>query len=392
MYRKRRVTVDKNAAFAKHTPVDRALHWLLVLVAALAVTGRAAAQSDTDPDPEDPAVAGDLALEEEPSDEADTEETEDAEEADTSVEDPDAAGDFVDEGELSDEAAEANRPRDPDRFETDALPHGAHDHLVWPDEWGSFGMWDYGLLGGALAVTVATQLIGPLQSGGDPQAGAGWQRSSRLDEIVRRRMRRDDLNERGRIRDASDMLLSLTVSFSFLFDGLVSAFWYHESPEVGRQLTLLAIEVQFISAAIQSTSNMIASRVRPYVRDCGGELPESNGDCTGSVRFRSYFSGHTSQAFAGAVTSCVFHAKFDLYGGGSADVLPCVGLLASATAVGVFRMMGDMHYITDVFSGAIMGSAVGAIVPLLRMRDLEKGRRVSIVPNGLGLAVVGSLR
>jgi len=304
-----------------------------------------------------------------------------------------AVGDFHDREEVAGDVAEASRQREErDRFGTGALPDGAHDHLRWPDQWGSFGMWDYGLLGGAAAVTVAAQIIGPFQSDGDPQAGDGWQRSSRFDEIVRRRMRRDDLSERGRIRDASDMLLSLTVSYSFLFDGLVSAFWYHESPEVGRQLTLLAIEVQFITAAVQSTSNMLASRVRPYVRDCGGELPEDNGDCTGSVRFRSFFSGHTSQAFAGAATSCVYHAKFDLYGGGSSDVLPCVGLLASATAVGVFRMMGDMHYITDVISGALVGSAIGTLVPLLRMRDLERDRSVSIVPNGLGLAVVGTLR
>jgi hypothetical protein len=356
VYRKHRVAVDKKSVFSDETAVGRTLHWLLLLVA-LASAETAAAQG------------------------ADRED------------DPMAAGDFVDEEDLATEAAEErDRRSERDRFETGALPHGAHDHLVWPEEWGSFGMWDYGMLGGAAAVTVAAQIIGPIRKGGDPQAGDGWQRSSRLDEIVRRGMRRDDLSERGRIRDASDMLLSLTVSYSFLFDGLVSAFWYHESPEVGRQLTLLAIEVQFITAAVQSTSNMLASRVRPYVRDCGSAIPEDNGDCTGSVRFRSFFSGHTSQAFAGAVTSCVFHAKFELYGGGSADVLPCVGLLASATAVGVFRMMGDMHYVTDVISGALVGSAIGAFVPLMRMRDRSNDRQVSIVPNGLGLAVVGTLR
>jgi len=59
--------------------------------------------------------------------------------------------------------------------------------------------------------------------------------------------------------------------------------------------------------------------------------------------------------------------------------------------VGVFRMMADMHYVTDVIAGALMGSAVGAVVPLLRMRNLENDRSLSIVPNGLGLAVVGTL-
>ncbi|MBO6940252.1 MAG: phosphatase PAP2 family protein [Deltaproteobacteria bacterium] len=304
--------------------------------------------------------------------------------------DPMAPQSFVDGEGVSEDVARTDST-EPDVFETTALREAPQARLSWPEEWGSFGLWDYGLLGGAMAVTVGTQLVGPLNVG-DPRAGTGWQTTSRFDDVVRRNLRRDDLEERSRVRDASDLVLSLAVSFPFLFDGLVSAFWYHESPEVGRELTLLAIEVQFVTAAIQSTANMLASRVRPYVRDCGGELAEDNGDCTGSVRFRSYFSGHTSQAFAGAVTSCVFHAKFPLYGGGSKDVLPCIGLLAGASAVGVFRMMGDMHYVTDVLSGALVGTAVGLALPLLRMRNLERGRHVSIVPNGLGLAVVGSLR
>lgn len=297
---------------------------------------------------------------------------------------------FVDHDDVAEEAA-AERPTEPDRFATHTHAEPPTPNLEWPERWGGFGVWDYGLLGGALAVTVGAQIVGPLDQG-DPTGDVGWQTTSRFDDVVRRNLRRDDLEERSRVRDASDLLLSLTVSFPFLFDGLVSALWYHESPEVGRELALLSLEVQFVTAAIQATSNMVASRVRPYVRDCGGELPEDNGDCTGSVRFRSYFSGHTSQAFAGAVTSCVFHARFPLYGGGSKDVLPCVGLLAGASAVGVFRMMGDMHHVTDVISGAVVGSAVGLLLPLLRMRNLERGRQVSIVPNGLGLAVVGSLR
>lgn len=355
MYRKHRVAVDKKSGVADELPVSSLVARLTCFAVLLTAGGDAFAQG-RDPD-----------------------------------EDPMAPQSFVDEDDVADDVAAGQQQRGPDRFETTAHPDTPTPSLEWPEHWGSFGLWDYGLLGGALAVTVGTQLVGPLNQG-EPFANAGWQRTSRFDEATRRNLRRDDLDERSRLRDASDLLLSLTVSFPFLFDGLVSAFWYHESPEVGRELALLAIEVQFVTAAIQSTANMLASRVRPYVRDCGGELASDNGDCTGSVRFRSYFSGHTSQAFAGAVTSCVFHARFPLYGGGSKDVLPCIGMLAGATAVGVFRMMGDMHYVTDVLSGALVGTAVGLTLPLLRMRNRESGRHVSIVPNGLGLAVVGSLR
>lgn len=357
MYRKRRVAVDKNSGFTNERRVIRAFLRLLALTVTLAGSVEASAQR-------------------------------------RDVDDPMAPEAFEDEAAIAEVAAAPDpddQEEDEDDFHTTAHADDPSPNLHWPEHWGSFGAWDYGLLGGAMAVTVGAQIIGPLGQG-DPAAGDGWQSTSRFDERVRRRLRRDDLEERSRVRDASDLVLSLTVSFPFLFDGLVSAFWYHESPEVGRELTLLAIEVQFLTAAIQSTSNMIASRVRPYVRDCGGELDADNGDCTGSVRFRSYFSGHTSQAFAGAVTSCVFHAKYPLYGGGSKDVLPCIGLLAGASAVGVFRMMGDMHYVTDVISGAVVGSAVGLLLPLLRMRGGLGERQVAIVPSGMGLAVVGTLR
>ncbi len=311
------------------------------------------------------------------------------------------------EGSLDPE--EVPEDREPgDEFET-----GFHDddqdgrpdpenRLRWPDSWGAFGAWDYVLIGSAAATVVGTQIVGPLDKTdnfGRAPMGAGWQGTTGLDDAFRDALRRSDYSERGRMRDTSDLLLSASVSFPFLFDALISAFWFHESPEVGRELALLAIEVQFVTAAIQSTTNMLTSRVRPYVQDCPeregvvGPEPEltDNGDCTGSVRYRSFFSGHASQAFAGAVTSCVFHAKFPLYGGGSRDILPCVGLLATATATGLFRVMGDMHHITDVITGALVGSAVGLALPLLRMRSWGD-QSISIVPNGAGLAVVGTLR
>lgn len=307
-----------------------------------------------------------------------------------------AAGD--EEGTGRSRSAPVNREPG-DEFETSLHTHGndrPSHRLDWPTSWGQYGRWDYGLLGLSAATLVGTQIVGPLEKineSGTPDPDVGWQSTTRLDDFVRDSLRRDDFEERGRVRDASDLLLSLTVSFPFLFDALVSALWFHESPEVGRELALLAIEVQFVTAAIQSTTNMFSSRVRPYVQDCDTLVElDSSGDCTGSGRFRSFFSGHAAQAFAGATTSCVFHAKFPLYGGGSRDILPCVGLLASATAVGLFRVMGDMHHITDVITGAVVGSAVGLALPLLRMRAWENKRTVSIVPNGFGLAMVGLLR
>jgi len=257
--------------------------------------------------------------------------------------------------------------------------------LHWGETWGHAGALDYSVIGVSIAATTTFQILGPLAPD-DP-----WVATTATDRSVRDRLGSHDEEQRGRMQDASDLLLSLVVSFPFLFDGLVTALWYHRSPEAGRELALLALETQFVTATLQSFANMVTSRQRPFVRRCGSEeLPFDNGDCSGQMQYRSFFSGHTSQSFAAAATTCVFHGRLPLYGGGAPDALACAGALAVATTVGVLRITADMHYLSDVIAGALAGTAIGTLVPLLRMRGPR--RRVAVVPNGLGLSVLGELR
>lgn len=256
--------------------------------------------------------------------------------------------------------------------------------LHWDERWGRWGVADQVAIGLLLAGTVGFQIAGPRRSD-DP-----WVRTSTLDETVRDGLRLEREVGRQRIRDASDVFLSLTVAWPLLFDALAAALWYHESPRVARELALMAVETQFVSATIQSFANMISSRQRPYVQDCGTEVDPDDRDCTSRVRYRSFFSGHTSQAFAGAATTCMYHARVPLYGGGTTEAMPCIAMMTLAAATGLFRIMGDMHWITDVVTGAVMGTAVGLIVPALRMRARRNRLQISLVPNGIGLGMVGA--
>lgn len=297
--------------------------------------------------------------------------------------------------ELINEVLGLDRDRDlAQRWDIASHSDGKH-WLEWGEGWGHFGLADYIVLGVSLAGTVGAQVVGPLR-----RDETAWTGQTRFDETVRRVLRRGEDRERERMKDVSDILLSLTVSWPFLFDGLMSALWYHDEPEIGRELALMAVEVQFISATIQSLANF-SSRERPYGDICGAPgaqpddaLPEDDGACTGSVRHRSFFSGHTSQSFAAAATVCMFHARLPLYGGGSPDALACGMGMALATTVGAFRIMADVHHITDVITGAAVGTAVGIALPALRMRNWGRRneRHISVVPNGVGLAVVGNLR
>lgn len=260
--------------------------------------------------------------------------------------------------------------------------HGAPLH--WDDRWGRWGVADQVMIGILLAGTVGFQIAGPRRAD-DP-----WVRTSTLDETVRDGMRFRSEAARQRIRDASDVFLSLTVAWPLLFDALASALWYHESPRVARELALLSVETQFVTATIQSFANMISSRQRPYVQDCGTEVDPNDRECKSRVRYRSFFSGHTSQAFAGAATTCMYHARLPLYGGGTREAIPCIAMMTLAAATGAFRIMGDMHWITDVLTGAVVGIAAGVAVPALRMRAQRGRLQISLVPNGLGLGVTGA--
>ena len=113
-----------------------------------------------------------------------------------------------------------------------------------------------------------------------------------------------------------------------LIDAAIVAAWYHESPDVAVQMTLINAEVIAVTLAIQTTFNIAVSRERPYGRTCGGTSPDDLASdtrmCEPPGRYFSFFSGHSSQSFAAAAVTCMHHAYLPLYGGGLADAVPCM--------------------------------------------------------------------
>jgi membrane-associated phospholipid phosphatase len=72
--------------------------------------------------------------------------------------------------------------------------------------------------------------------------------------------------------------------------------------------------------------------------------------------------------------------------------------MVAAGAVATLRMVGDMHYASDVIVGAGVGTLVGLGIPFLHYHGLptlsvtaKSGTAtMSVVPSGMGAAVVGS--
>jgi membrane-associated phospholipid phosphatase len=243
---------------------------------------------------------------------------------------------------------------------------------------------------GALALAT----VGAIATGAGTD---GWRGGIAFDDDARRSLRLRRYSARRQARDASDALLALSVAYPVLGDGVLAASWYHGSSDVAEQILLIDTETLALTFAVQATVASLAGRERPYGRDCGGEVQDDSSDCKRNDRYRSFFSGHAAGAFAGASLSCMHHLHLPLYGGGGAEVASCAAGYAAATATATLRVVGDMHYVSDIFFGAAWGTAAGLGVPWFlhygrspAERRAAAGGRVHVVPHPGGLAVGGS--
>jgi len=228
--------------------------------------------------------------------------------------------------------------------------------LEW--RWRRFSAADYAvtIVGGA--VTLATAIVPPLPT-------HSIQGPVLFDASVRDALRAPSLQVRYTYRDASDVGVSLAMTWPFFADALTTAWWYRGSRDVAEEMALIDLEAFAVMGAIQGATNVAVSRERPFGPACdNGGLPENADDCASSWRYRSFFSGHTAQAFTGAALICVHHFKHDLLGT-PWDALSCAGGYAVAATTGMFRLVGDVHYATDVLTGMLAGTLVGYGVPFL---------------------------
>lgn len=136
-------------------------------------------------------------------------------------------------------------------------------------------------------------------------------------------------------------------------------------------LFVLMIDLQslLLAGMISRAGHIFIGRDRPSGRVCGSD-PDYDDLCPSRSRFVSFFSGHTALAVAGAALTCLHHQELPLWGGGAVEAVPCVTMVAAATATGILRISSDRHYATDVVFGAGVGLATGLLLPwLLHFRE-----------------------
>jgi membrane-associated phospholipid phosphatase len=144
--------------------------------------------------------------------------------------------------------------------------------------------------------------------------------------------------------------------------------------------SVVVVESALAATAVASIMTLAAGRPRPFLY--GDKAPLSNRNSADAGL--SFLSSHAALSFAIAASTLVTMRR--LHPGSKATWIVAVVGGAIATFVATARVLGGMHFITDVAGGAVVGISVGVLVPSLH------GSPVSIVPvagdgqHGLALA------
>jgi len=222
--------------------------------------------------------------------------------------------------------------------------------------------WAEGVTAGALGIAAIVIEFAPLH------VKPHWTRDNGFDDWFQRRLLAPG-DKQQRYGKASDALAATSVAFPVLVDLIGMTLIGDRNKDVGLQMFAIQAQAFAITGFVTSLVKL-SGRERPCVRST--DSTSGGADCDDPNR--SYFSGHTSLAFAGAGLTCAEHQHFRLFGR-VGDPIACAGALALATTTGVFRVVANRHWMSDVVTGAGVGLVAGWLMPWLMHYRHDLSRR-----------------
>jgi membrane-associated phospholipid phosphatase len=130
---------------------------------------------------------------------------------------------------------------------------------------------------------------------------------------------------------------------------------------------VMYLETYALQGGLTFLAKSLFNRTRPYVYNDNPDIPLSVK--MEKTSRRSFYSGHTSSAFASMVfLASVFER---LYPDSSARGWVWGGCLTAAATTGYLRYQAGRHYPSDILVGAAMGAFVGYLVPSLHELETD---------------------
>jgi membrane-associated phospholipid phosphatase len=230
-----------------------------------------------------------------------------------------------------------------------------------------------GIVTGAVAATVISlQLLKPEL--GPPSCK--WCTPGTLDGNVARAVAWSNPKTADTLSNVTQVLVPLgAIGYGVLQGYLL------KDPAAGWSSALLITEATSIAMLANVIVKYAVGRARPYAWMGNGDPYGDSVDAN-----LSFFSGHTTFTFAVAVSAGTIFLMQGMPGAGW--VLG--GGLALAAFTGYLRMGAEQHYLTDVLTGAAVGSLVGWAVPFLFHRPRKPGEpppagSLTAAPGGIAI-------
>jgi membrane-associated phospholipid phosphatase len=208
-----------------------------------------------------------------------------------------------------------------------------------------------GAVAGALAVRALADPPASLTGGRISDCRGEDESLPGVDACLRRRLVSRTAGGRAGAARLSDA--TLAASFAYPYAVALGAAARRE----GRDLLVVSGSM-VATAALTDVAKRLFNRPRPYAHFCEPRRPE---DLEHADAHRSFFSGHASVAFAGAVTAGSLARHHGLRNEGWVWAAG----LTMATTTGALRIVSDKHYATDVVAGAATGAFFGWLLPRL---------------------------
>ena len=95
----------------------------------------------------------------------------------------------------------------------------------------------------------------------------------------------------------------------------------------------------------------------------------------------SFSSGHATMAFAGATFASYTFSKY--FPDSSLKIPVIAGSYSIAVLTAALRMKSGNHFLTDVLTGAVIGSATGFLVPWMHTFNTKNDLNLGLTGNGV---------
>jgi membrane-associated phospholipid phosphatase len=140
-------------------------------------------------------------------------------------------------------------------------------------------------------------------------------------------------------------------------------------------------EAVLLNGALNQVAKLVVARPRPLLY----ELPASDPRQRDPDSYLSFYSAHTSSAFAIALA----YAQTFAYRHPDSPYryLVYAAAIAAGSGIGATRIAAGKHFPSDVLVGAVTGAAFGLLIPWLHRRNDRAQLSVIASPDSFGLVL-----